>query len=399
MKPKMIWLIFAYWLFYYLGLEAYFGGITFLRFSFLVVPLIYLAIEVFFKRKSLPIFKFIDLILFISIVGLLYNYNKGASITESMFFLIIINIHMIFWIYIFEKFHVQRIIKSLFITSWTICIFFIIIPYFLKFNCFSLGCFYTLDIGSLPFFLSTIEPPIWTSLASCLALYEFKQKNKIIYLILFAVSFYVLLLLARRSSIIGVSIVALLFIFPKIFYRRIILFLVVVMITPLVFDLIVTFIYFLGSDNVIIGFFIRGDLDSLLTASGRTLGWLNSINLFFDFNPNLITGYYGELPDEWFFNLDDDGRFKHVHNTVLQTFLDSGYIGFTFLFFIYKSYFRKVKSLLLNNPTSDIFGMIFIYFLTISSTESMFRGIYFVNLIFITIFVAIKSIYLKHHEN
>lgn len=153
-----------------------------------------------------------------------------------------------------------------------------------------------------------------------------------------------------RSAIIGTA-VASVFVILSIRKSR---FIRVVFIIAILFPIIL-FVGAFSFENFLV-WFLKGDsVDSMVTATGRTVIWKDILLYLFPESPFIGFGFQTMGPDGIFFHSPSGITFTMAHNSFLQTLIGLGLIGLTCLLLSLGFFFRKIFQNLANRSAKTYF--------------------------------------------
>ncbi|QMW04584.1 O-antigen ligase family protein [Spirosoma foliorum] len=347
-----------------------------------------LLLDVKFRKV---VFKYSTALMFFYIIYFTTFYYKEGKIFSGYLNSFIFIFHIIiisYFLYENEFFFKNSLVLVFNILS----IFFVFIPHYKYTNSLTLGNFYNL-LDEVGIFNGTLEAP--SIVAICLLLNFFVLKNtnkkKWFYSICILFSIFQLLLFSRRGLIFS-SLISIIYVYIvsrnkfkiSVYWQGVLIF------VPFLWNILSPALVIMQEMGFFSIFTTRNDLDEIKTATGRLIAWQEIISLILSFDSKYILGYWGELPQNWFLNTEDGSRYAHAHNTFLQLFVEGGYMSLILLSIIILKCISNIKKMVSLKIISMCYSpILFTFFLTISGTESLLRGISFLNFFFIIIYLSL----------
>lgn len=326
---------------------------------------------------------------FYFLYNILFAYNFGP-LSHGVIIIFAILLHIIITSIITSKpglITINTLIKGLFLLS----IFVVFIPTYYLLNTLTLGAFYNFTDPSL-LTTSTVDGPLIISLLFLLAIFDlfFYRKYTLLNVIAIIFSFFVLLLFSRRGFIFSSLISLGIYYLHSKFNNRFIVYSVIsFMFIPMLWDSISTLLVIMSDSSLFSTLISRSDSETLLNATGRADSWLNVIQTYFEFRPNLLFGFQGTIPTSFFPSDDELGRYYHAHNTFMQLFLEGGYfISTCFIILLIISFRSYIKAKKIKKDNGNFYFIIIIFLMNLSSTETLIRDVKFSNFIFCFALVA-----------
>lgn len=404
-------IIFFYYLMYFLGVEASnITGVYSLRVILFLPVILY---DVFNIKEVLVFYKTLKgkerLIIIILLIYCILHIRTAIIANGSLFYVLTIGIvlfsHIFFWMIINQKIKIiddfNFILKG-FIKGLIVCFFIIV---FIPMNIlgkFEIGGHYNLgDILShvtVPFISSTIEAPLFCSIIILFCFIFFIKRKKVqehrdyfnIVFILFLLlcALLEMLLINRRGPMLALFATIILYISKKYLLKtKIIYFLPLVMLLPLVWSFLVFYLVDFFELGIVKLFVARTDVLNIMSATGRVNNWLIALEHLskFQFNADYILGI-GNLVQ--YLKL---GPYGHAHNSFLEQFIQTGLLG-VLLNTILMLFGLSVTRLIFresDNYYLTFISLTFLLLILLTPTESLFMGIYFTHLLFLNLVILL----------
>lgn len=346
----------------------------------LIFQLMMFSLNLYFllKRKNIKISKDIFLILLITVFSLIFNIDTLGNY--------IINIILIFNIYILTKYRWNYVYKRIFLYA---NIFNIINMFLYKYSTRIYGVPKVILGYTLP---KILVPQIWVASLSLIAVYSLFSinfiKNKLLKIFIVLLSLSLIIVAGKFTTILALLIAGIIYLLNSKFFllssKKMLKYTLKAMLTicfcsPFIFYYF-TIVYneFLSTKVV--------DVSSLF--SGRHLLWIDYINYIYDNKFQILVGN-GFFSDE-----KKISYLSHPHNQYLTIFYTLGILGFI----IYYLFYLKVidESIKIKKQYSNLFMILIVIIFEMCADDYFILTINPLNLIII--FLIYNSKYNINNE-
>lgn len=361
------------------------------------------VLHIFFNITSQYLFKgFIKKNAYILIFYFAYfliTFSNISKISLGLGYLIVIIFHLIIVFFFQLKNKIFQLI-SLKYCFLFLSIFMVFLPVYNLTNSLEFGAFYNIEDTSL-LTTTTVEGPIIVSILYLITFYDFfyKKRRTIENMLILIFSIFVLFLFNRRGMIFSSFLANAFFELIRRSQRRfVIYFSLLFLFLPIFWESISEYFIFVLDIDFINKLIVRNDRIEIAEATGRIETWFEIVNMFFSFDSNFIFGQKSGPSESLFLQVDDQaGRYSHAHNSLLQIFLEGGYISvvlfLSLLISIFELYVNRPKFNLNSSFTSnaDLYLMLLLNFMILSGTETLIQGVKFSNFLFSFILCGLIS--------
>jgi hypothetical protein len=242
------------------------------------------------------------IILFYLFYFLISSFNQGVF-TRGITLFFIFFFHIIFLsFYIFHNSDLKDIKYTVF-SMLLLTVFVVFIPHLSITGSLKFGAFYNI-LSTKLLTKTTIEAPLIVALLFLLASFDLIFNKKYTALNIGSIVFSVLvLLLFNRRGFIFSSAFALgvYYLFNKIKFFNLFYALTIIMFLPIYWDSVAFIVDDVAGSFLFSSIIVRHDNAELLTANGRSVGWNHILNLFYTASPNYFFGYFGHIPQGFFY--------------------------------------------------------------------------------------------------